>query len=103
MDKMFRWKTRQCAMILIASAPVMETWHLLHLLRFLIRTVVDGTMDKILRSIPRSNMCVALISWNVVPITLNGPISEKATIYEFITRLKPLKAYIGTFIAPLES
>jgi hypothetical protein len=41
-------------MMRIANDPAMETWHLLSLL---IRTVVDGTMDKILRSIPRSNMC----------------------------------------------
>ena len=57
MDKMFRWKTNQYAMMRIASAPAMETWHLLHLLRLLIRTVVDGTVDKILHSIPHSNMC----------------------------------------------
>jgi hypothetical protein len=28
----------------------------------------------------------------IVPITLNGPISEKAMIYEFITRLQPLES-----------
>jgi hypothetical protein len=42
MDKTFRWKTNQYAMMRIASDPAMETWHLIHLLRLLIRTVVDG-------------------------------------------------------------
>ena len=57
-NKMFQWKTRQCAIIHIASAPAMETWHLLHPLHHvLLHTVKIGTMDKALHSGPRSNLC----------------------------------------------
>ena len=53
-DKMLQWKTSQCAMIHIVSAPAMETWGLL---RLLLHTVQIGTMDKALHSGPLSNQC----------------------------------------------